>query len=132
MKGLRWFLREFPMSVVIFVEAMCLFALLSVSNVSCTRSSRTAIDQWANDMKEIDRTQDVDNRMASYEWFYDMYSQIEAYKIQYDMEKNEDIRAGVRNVLNRQIGQYNANAQKYFKAMWMGRGLPDRIEMIKD
>jgi hypothetical protein len=98
--------------------------------IGCTRSSRTAIDRWANDMREIDYAQDVDNRVSSYEWFYDMHQQIEAYKVQYELEKDPDIKSGVRNILNRQIAQYNANSQKYFKAMWKGRGLPDEIPFV--
>jgi hypothetical protein len=98
---------------------------------SCTRTSRTAVDRWANDMRQIDRTEDVNNRMASYDYFYEMYEQIRAYTLQYELEKDEDIKVGIRNILNRQISAYNANSQKYYRSQWKGQGLPDKIDLVK-
>jgi len=82
-------------------------------------------------MREIDRVQDVDNRLSSYGYFYDMYNQIEAYKIQYETDTDPDRRESVKMILNREIGKYNSNSSKYFKSEWKGRDLPDFIEMIK-
>ena len=119
------------MKTVRLVALFCAAAFMALTALGCTRNSRTAYDRWANDMREIDRVEDVDNRMSSYSWFYDQYNAIQAYQIQYDSDTDPDRKAAVKMILNREIAKYNSNSQKYFMAAWKGNGLPESIELIR-
>lgn len=85
--------------------------------------------QRVNDIKQEYVIQDARIRVQTYEWFYDMYEQINATRRKAEIAKDTPEEKGIRMVLEGMISEYNAKARmKYTKAQWMPRDLPYTIE----
>lgn len=82
-----------------------------------------------NDIKQEYVIQDARTRVQAYEWFYDMYEQINATRRKAEIAKGTPEEKGIRMVLEGMIAEYNAKANmKYTKSQWMPKDLPYHIE----
>lgn len=74
--------------------------------------------------------QDARTRVATYEWFYDQYEQIQATELKARIAKGTEEEAGIQMVLASMIAEYNAMARKeHTRAQWMPADLPYQIGM---
>ena len=82
-----------------------------------------------NDIRQEYIVQDANVRVNTYEWFYDMYEQIEATKRKADIAKGTPEEKGIRMVLASMIAEYNAKSRMTAtKAQWKAADLPYSIE----
>jgi len=105
--------------------------LLIILTYSCSRSFHIWNAKRTGDIKENYKAQDADNRMYNLQWFEQQYQAIQSYKTQYEADPDEDRRLGVKMILNREIGKYNAAMRTYYRAEWANEDLPKSIELIK-
>ena len=81
-----------------------------------------------NDIRESYITQDANVRVNSYEWFYDMYHQIQATERKAELAKGTPEERGIRMVLSGMIQEYNAKCRMTgTRAQWKPRDLPFEI-----
>lgn len=84
---------------------------------------------YTNDIKEPYIVQDAHIRVSTYEWFYDMYGEIEATRKKAQIAAGSQEEKGIRMVLEGMIAEYNAMAsKKATRAQWMPTDLPYKIE----
>jgi hypothetical protein len=82
-----------------------------------------------NDIKQEYIIQDANVRVNTYEWFYDMYEQIEATRRKAEIAKGTPEEKGIRMVLASMISEYNAKSKMTMtKAQWKAADLPYFIE----
>lgn len=67
----------------------------------------------------------------NYEWYYDMYNQIQAQTINYNsMESKAVEKNGLRMVINTMIGEYNSKSKQITRNLWKAEDLPYQMELI--
>lgn len=82
-----------------------------------------------NAIKQAYIVQDANVRVNAYEWFYDMYEQVEATRRKADIAKGTPEEKGIRMVLSSMIAEYNAKSRMTAtKAQWKAADLPYYIE----
>lgn len=89
--------------------------------------------QWnSNRTGKIEQSYIVNNGVArtqGYEWFYDMYQQIEATRQKVQILKDTPEEKGTKMVLVSMIGEYNAKAKMIeTKGKWKADDLPNHLE----
>lgn len=114
-------------------EKVLLIIIAILGLVILMVSISPAYHRWnarrVNDIKQEYVIQDARTRVQTYEWFYDMYEQIQATRRKAEIAKGTPEERGIRMVLEGMISEYNAKARmRYTKAQWMLRDLPYSIE----
>ena len=95
----------------------------------CTKRQAHAIAVWENDLAQEYRTQDVDNRLYNYQWFYDQYNACIATANNVKILEGDE-RKQTLMVLNSMISEYNSKASQTINvALFKGRDLPQRLEL---
>lgn len=113
----------------VFIGILTAFAIISV----IVAVSLPIFHRWnarrVNDIKQEYIIQDANVRVNTYEWFYDMYEQIQATRRKAELAKGTEEEKGIRMVLAGMISEYNAKARMTAtKAQWKGKDLPYYIE----
>jgi len=85
---------------------------------------------WKNDMREQYKIQDANNRILSYDWYQDMYNQIQAQKANIKIEDDIDAKKRMIMIVNQQIGEYNSRTHQYNHNIWKDPSLPYELETI--
>ena len=110
--------------VVLFAIAMCVLLVLSFFP-----SFHQWKAGWENDIKQPYIVQDAHGRIASYEWFYDMYEQIKATETKVKISSNQTEKEGIAMVLASMKAEYNSRARmQKTKALWKPSDLPSEIQ----
>jgi hypothetical protein len=69
--------------------------------------------------------------ISNYEWYYDMYNQIQAQRINYDSMPSDAVeKDGLRMVLNQMIGSYNARSKEITRNLWKPKDIPQTIPLV--
>lgn len=114
-----------------------ILVLIFMSLVGGLFSSCVPFAKWHSRLKgDMDQeyiVQDARNRILSYDWYYDQYSQIEAQRANIEM-MNQDASEldGMVRVVNSMIGEYNAKSRQYNHNLWKAGDLPYQIDYIKE
>jgi hypothetical protein len=112
------------------VSAVVISLFLAIVTCSCTKQYHQWNAGYMNDIEEIYKVQDVDNRLYNYQWFYDQYNQILAVSNNAKILTNEADKLGTLAVLNSMISEYNSHASQTRNAgKWRGNDLPYHIEL---
>ena len=96
---------------------------------SYTKRQAHTIAVWGNDIAQEYRTQDVDNRLYNYQWFYDQYNACVATANNVKILDGEE-RKGTLMVLNNMISEYNSkSSQSINAALWKAKDLPYQLSL---
>jgi hypothetical protein len=107
--------------------------LIGISFISCSARGFARWDAgWKNDMNEQYKIQGADNRILSYDWYQDMYNQIQSQKANIEIETDFDAKKRMIMILNQNIGEYNSKACQYNRNIWKDRSLPYQIDYYKE
>jgi hypothetical protein len=76
----------------------------------------------------------ADSIISNYEWYYDMYGQIQATEKKYDIAKKsgKEEADGIRMVLEGMIQEYNSKSKQVTRNLWKAKDLPYQIEYKED
>lgn len=95
----------------------------------CTRSFHAWNSERVNDIREMYKVQDADNRLYNYQWFFEMYNNIKATANNAKLLDGDE-KKGTLMVLNSMISEYNSKAaQERNAAKWKSAQLPQHIEL---
>jgi hypothetical protein len=111
-----------------------LLMVLAVMSLGSCEGITKLNESWAkftNDNRTPYILQDARKRIADYEWFYDMYAQIEATSLKFRIAKEQKLEeaTGISMVLASMISEYNARSRMQTRSMWKAEDLPYEIEM---
>ena len=112
-----------------FIAVLILLAVLAVAILLLTPWFHSCNAKRVNDIRESYIREDAVTRVNSYEWFYDMYHQIEATRKKAKIAKGTPEEKGIRMVLSGMIQEYNAKSRmSRTRAQWKASDLPYQIE----
>ena len=110
------------------IELLAIVGLILIVVAMLSPAFHSCNAKRVNDIRESYITQDADVRVNSYEWFYDMYYQIQATKRKAEIAKGTPEERGIRMVLSGMIEEYNAKSRMIgTKAQWKPKDLPFEI-----
>ena len=116
--------------ILITIIVLLVIATCVVAHYVLARPWAKFDAKFKNDIKQEYIIQDADTRIATYEWFYDQYEQIQATRLKAEIAKGTQEESGIQMVLASMIADYNAMARKqHTRAQWMPSDLPYQIEI---
>lgn len=112
-----------------FIYVLAGAALIAFSVAMCTRGGRSKIQSHVNDLRQIDRTEDVSNRIASNSFFEASYAEIRATAFKVRSCDDPAEKTQLSYVLADQVAEYNSRARTMTKGEWRAMDLPYQIDM---
>ncbi len=92
-------------------------------------AKRKAIKGYTNDLRQIDRTENVGNRIASNSFFESAYAEIRGTVFKIKATRSEDEKTQLSFVLADQVAEYNAKARTITIGDWRSMDLPYQIDV---
>jgi hypothetical protein len=78
----------------------------------------------------MEKTLAPDSIIENYQWFYDQYNAIQAQKANLAaLDKTSRERAGLLQVLNSMIGEYNSRSKQITRNLWKAVDLPYQLSL---
>lgn len=106
-----------------------IISVIFVFVIVCTPLFHVFFARYINNIRQEYIIQNARTRVQTYEWFYDMYEQIEATKKKAELAKGTQEEIGIKMVLSSMISEYNAKAKmEWTKGQWKADDLPKVIE----
>lgn len=85
--------------------------------------------EFHNDLEEEWLRQDVNKRLANYEWFYDQYAVIQSTSTKVVLAQEPE-KTAIKMILADMVEDYNAKSRmSHTKAMWKPLDLPYQIDL---
>ena len=111
------------------IEVIVLIAVIAMSVLALMPVFHRWFARNVNDIREPYIVQDANVRVNTYEWFYDMYHQINATRKKAEIAQGTQEERGIRMVLAGMIEEYNAKSRMTgTRAQWKPHDLPYEIE----
>ena len=77
----------------------------------------------------VQKVTSSENIIASYQYFYDQKTAIDAQRANVEAAKGTTEYAGMKMVLNNSIAEYNARSKQITRNLWKAGDLPYQIEL---
>lgn len=111
------------------IKTLLLTVSIALMVVMLTTNGRQKIVSHFGNLHQIDRTENVTNRIVNNSFFESSYAEIKATVFKIKSTSDEDEKRQLMFILSDQISEYNARARTITKGEWRAVDLPYQISI---
>lgn len=112
-----------------FIKTLLFTVSIALMVVMLTTNGRQMIVSHFGNLHQIDRTENVTNRIVNNSFFESSYAEIKATVFKIKSTSDEDEKRQLMFVLSDQISEYNARSRTITKGEWRAVDLPYQISI---